>query len=163
MVSRRCDSGNCIFPWCKPRAAFKQTKAFYFNNHDLSTDSSIFLTRFEMYKRHDNINTIQLSLTLFSYLSSAPEQPKARTGKVQLHSVEILLDGNEAKLFDEYLIEYNSAISESKNQSRGKEVQIIMNLTAGTKYMFKVYTVLTGINSDDFAEITTYTRKYNFF
>ncbi|XP_053390363.1 receptor-type tyrosine-protein phosphatase eta-like, partial [Mercenaria mercenaria] len=86
---------------------------------------------------------------------SAPERPTSFRDTVESKSVTIDLSGNSHLLFDYYKIQYNNKTERLLNRTEGRAV--LSELTPGTEYTFEVYTVLTGIMSDGFSTITTFT------
>ncbi|XP_053390365.1 receptor-type tyrosine-protein phosphatase S-like [Mercenaria mercenaria] len=87
---------------------------------------------------------------------SAPKRPTAVRGTVDFKNVTIDLSGNNDLIFDYYKIQYNNKTERIFN--RTEERAVLSELTPGTRYTFEVYTVLTGITSDGFSTITTFTR-----
>ncbi|XP_060604248.1 phosphatidylinositol phosphatase PTPRQ-like, partial [Ruditapes philippinarum] len=95
---------------------------------------------------------------------SAPNKPIAVLSQTNFTMVTIDLSENNKSLFDSYEITYkndNVGKEEPITRNRTDLKAVIPNLTPGTSYEFKVYTVLTGIKSENFTTIKTFTRPEN--
>ncbi|XP_052243587.1 tyrosine-protein phosphatase Lar-like isoform X4 [Dreissena polymorpha] len=91
------------------------------------------------------------------YSITAPLPPNATLEASQNSSIELMLTTDADASFDGYLIRYNNA-TERHVMRENRTSALIENLHPGTRYTFRVFTVLSSITSERYATVNTFTR-----